>query len=114
MKKTHFLSSFFLARGRGLVRSFLAFFRFTETDACTLLSAYGLHGLEVDRLQNDRANEQKELSKSATRTRDSTSSNSVRSTDIAVCLEAEGAGRFRKCEETSAIVVQKDKVARLG
>ena len=64
MKKTRLLNSFVLARGRDLVRHFLAFFRFTETDACTLLSAYGLHGFEVDRLQNEPANEQRELGES--------------------------------------------------
>src|ERR1700676_4630010 len=61
MKKTRLLNSFVLARGRDLLRHFLAFFRFTETDACTLLSAYGLHGFEVNRLQNERAHEKKEL-----------------------------------------------------
>jgi hypothetical protein len=35
----------------------LAFFRFTEADACTLISAYGLHALEENRLQNNRSNE---------------------------------------------------------
>ena len=61
MKKSRLLNSCFLIPGRDMVRNFLAFFlTFTEADACTLLSAYGLYGLEVDRLQNNRSNEQKE------------------------------------------------------
>jgi hypothetical protein len=32
-------------------------FQFTEADAWTLLSVYGFHALEVDRLQNNRSNE---------------------------------------------------------
>jgi hypothetical protein len=61
MKKTRLLNSFFLIPGRDIIKNFLAFFlTFTEADACTLLSAYGLHGLEVDRLQNNRSNEQKD------------------------------------------------------
>jgi hypothetical protein len=43
---------------RSIVRDFLAFFRFTEADACTILSAYGLHAFEVDRLKNERLIEQ--------------------------------------------------------
>jgi len=45
---------------RRIVQDFLAFFRFTEADACTILSAYGLHANEVDGLQNNRPNEQEE------------------------------------------------------
>jgi hypothetical protein len=60
MKNTHLLNSIFFIRARDIVKNFCAFFRFTERDACTLLSAYGLHALEVDRLQNDRPNERKE------------------------------------------------------
>ena len=60
MKRTRTLNSFFLIPGRDLVKNLLAFFRFTETDACALLSAYGIHSLAVDRLQNTRSNEQKE------------------------------------------------------
>jgi hypothetical protein len=41
----------------------IAFFRFTETDARILLSAHGLHGFEVDHLQNESADEQKEKAK---------------------------------------------------
>ena len=57
MKKTRLINSFFLISGRDIVKKFLAFFRFTEADACTLLSAYGVHALEVDRLHNNRSNE---------------------------------------------------------
>ena len=42
---------------RGIVQNLLAFFRFTEADALVLLSAYGLHALELDRLQNSRTDE---------------------------------------------------------
>ena len=57
MKKTRLIKSFFLISGRDIVKKFMAFFRFTEADACTLLSVYGVHALEVDRLQNNRLNE---------------------------------------------------------
>jgi hypothetical protein len=44
-------------------QKFLAFFlEFGEDDACALLSAYGLHALEVDRLQNNCVSKQKETS----------------------------------------------------
>ena len=39
---------------------FLGFCRFTAADASTLLSAYGFHAFELDRLQNNRSNGQKE------------------------------------------------------
>ena len=45
---------------RGIVQNLLAFFRFTEADALVLLSAYGLHALELDRLQNSRTDEPQE------------------------------------------------------
>jgi hypothetical protein len=60
MKTTRLLSFCFLISVRRIVQSFLAFFRFSEADACVLLSAHGLHGLEVDRLQNSRPNERNE------------------------------------------------------
>jgi hypothetical protein len=60
MKKTHFLNSCFFISCRKIVKAFLAFLQFNEADACTLLSAYGLYALEVDRLQNDRSSEQEE------------------------------------------------------
>jgi hypothetical protein len=60
MRKTDLLKSFFLIPGRDIVKNFLAFFRFTEADARTLLSAYGLDALDVDRLQNNRSDEQRE------------------------------------------------------
>jgi len=62
MKITRLLNSFILIPGQDIVKNLLAFFRFTETDACTILSAYGFHGFEVGRLQNDRANKPKETS----------------------------------------------------
>ena len=57
MKKTGLINSFFPISGRGIVKKFLAFFRFTEADACTLLSAYGVYAIEIDRMQNNRSNE---------------------------------------------------------
>jgi hypothetical protein len=60
MKTTGLLNAFFLVSVRRIVRDLLAVSRFTEADACALLSAYGLHALEIDRLQNNRLNEQKE------------------------------------------------------
>jgi hypothetical protein len=57
MIKTLLLNSFFSIPDRDIGKNFLAFFRFTEADACTLLFAYGLHALEENRLQNNRSNE---------------------------------------------------------
>jgi hypothetical protein len=59
MKTTGLRNSLLLVAVRELVQDFLAFLRFTEADACALLSAHGFHAFEVDRLQNSR-NEQKE------------------------------------------------------
>jgi hypothetical protein len=64
MKRARLLGSCLLVSVRGIVQNFLAFFQFDEADACALLSAYGLHTFEVDRLQNDRPNESKETSRS--------------------------------------------------
>ena len=58
MKKTRLLNSFFLIPGREIVKNLAAFFRFTEADGFTLVSAYGLQVLKVDHLKP--ANEQKE------------------------------------------------------
>jgi hypothetical protein len=59
--KTTGLCNFFLSISvRGIVQDFLAFFRFTEADACTILSAYGLYAPGVDRLKNNLPNEQEE------------------------------------------------------
>jgi hypothetical protein len=59
--KTIGLRNFFpLVFVQRIAQDFLALFRFTEADACSILSAYGLHNLEVDRLQNNRPNEQEE------------------------------------------------------
>lgn len=44
---------------RGIVQGFRAFSRFTEADACTLLSLYGLCAIEVDRLQNSRVQDER-------------------------------------------------------
>jgi hypothetical protein len=60
MKTTGLRNFFRLISVRSIVQDFLAFFRFTEADACTILSAYGLHALEVDRLKNERPNEEEE------------------------------------------------------
>ena len=60
MKKLNPLKSFLLVPGRETVKNLLAFFRFTEADARTLLSAYGLDIPDVDRLQNNRSDEKKE------------------------------------------------------
>jgi hypothetical protein len=59
--KTTGLRNFFLFISVGrIAQDFLTFFRFTEADAFSILSAYGLHILEVDRLQDNRLNEQEE------------------------------------------------------
>jgi hypothetical protein len=60
MRKTNLLNSFFLIPGRDIVKNLLAFFRFTEADARTLLSAYGLDALDVDPQQNNRSDERRE------------------------------------------------------
>ena len=60
MKITHLVKSLFSISAR--IIDFLALFRFTEADACALLSAYGLNTLEVDRPQDNRPNEQRPTS----------------------------------------------------
>lgn len=62
MKITRLVNSSFLISVRSIIQDFLGLFRFTEADACALLSAYGLTTLEVDRLQNNHPNEQKQTS----------------------------------------------------
>jgi hypothetical protein len=48
---------------RSTLQKVRAFFRgFTEEDACALLSGYGFHALEVDRLQGDAPSTPKEVS----------------------------------------------------
>jgi hypothetical protein len=64
MKTTGLRTFYLLISARRIALDFLAFFRLTEADACTILSAYGLHALEVDRLQNNRSNEQEETGSS--------------------------------------------------
>lgn len=53
MRAIRCLSSFFSRFLQRIVQEFLALFRFTETDACAILSAYGLHPFETDRLQGN-------------------------------------------------------------
>jgi hypothetical protein len=48
---------------RSILQKLKAFFRFTEDDAFALLSAYGLSVFEVNRLQDNRPNKQKERSR---------------------------------------------------
>jgi hypothetical protein len=60
MKTTGLRNFFLLISVRRIAQDFLAFFRFTEADAFSILSAYGLHTLGVDRLPNNRPNEQEE------------------------------------------------------
>ncbi|MBV8414229.1 MAG: hypothetical protein JO251_03360 [Verrucomicrobia bacterium] len=62
MKTMLLFNSCSLLSVRSIVQKFLAFFRFTEADAAVLLSAYGLHGLELDRQRNNHPNEPKEAS----------------------------------------------------
>ncbi|MBV8414348.1 MAG: hypothetical protein JO251_03970 [Verrucomicrobia bacterium] len=62
MKTMRLFNSCLLPFIRSIVQKFVAFFRFTEADASVLLSAYGLHGLELDRRQNNYPNEPKEAS----------------------------------------------------
>lgn len=45
------------------MQSFLNIFRFTEADASVLLSAYGLHACELDRLSRSRAEQPEEAPK---------------------------------------------------
>ena len=59
MKTTGLRNALLLIAVREIVQDFLAFFRFTEAEACGLLSAHASHALEADRLQNS-PNEQKE------------------------------------------------------
>jgi hypothetical protein len=47
---------------RSIVQNLLAFFRFTEADALVLLSAYGVHALELDRLQDNHPNKPQKAS----------------------------------------------------
>jgi hypothetical protein len=62
MKTMRLFNSCLLLSVRSIFQKFLAFFRFTEADASVLLSAYGLHELELDRRKNNHPNEPKESS----------------------------------------------------
>ena len=57
------LSCFFSGFWQRLAQEFLAFFRFTEADARTILSAYGLPAFEIDRLESDRLEQAESPSK---------------------------------------------------
>ena len=48
---------------RFIMQSFLDIFRFTEADASVLLSAYGLHAFEIDRLSSSRAEQPEDAPK---------------------------------------------------
>jgi hypothetical protein len=50
----------FLRYTRFIMQSFLDIFRFTEADASVLLSAYGLHAFEIDRLSSSRVEQPEE------------------------------------------------------
>jgi len=45
------------------MQSFQDIFRFTEADASVLLSAYGLHAFEIDRLSSSRAEQPEDAPK---------------------------------------------------
>jgi hypothetical protein len=45
------------------MQSFLDIFRFTEADASVLLSAYGLHAFEIERLSSSRVEQPEDPSK---------------------------------------------------
>jgi len=57
------VSSFFSRFLQRIVQEFLALFRFTETDAYVILSAYGLHLFEIDRLQGNHPEQAESASK---------------------------------------------------
>src|SRR5260370_37932069 len=48
---------------RFIMQSFLDIFRFTEADASVLLSAYGLHAFEIDRLSSSRTEQPEDAPK---------------------------------------------------
>ena len=62
MKIKRLVNSSFLISVQSIVQDCLGLFRFSEADACAILSAYGLISFEVDRLQNNHPNEQKQTS----------------------------------------------------
>jgi hypothetical protein len=61
MKTTGLPNPFRLIPVRRIAQDFLAFFLLTESDTNALLFAYGLYGLDVDLLPNDRRNKQKRI-----------------------------------------------------
>ena len=58
MRTVRLLGSFLAGATRAIGEGFLAFFRFTEEDANILLSAYGFHAAEIERLEK-RASDEK-------------------------------------------------------
>ena len=60
MKTTRLRNFILLSSVRKIAQNLLALLRFTEADAWTILSVHGLYAPEVDRLQNNRPNEQEE------------------------------------------------------
>jgi hypothetical protein len=63
MKTSSSRNGSFLRFMRRIFGSFLDIFRFTEADASVLLSAYGLHAFEIDRLGTSRAEQPEDASK---------------------------------------------------
>ncbi len=63
MKTSSSRNGSFLSYMRRMFEGFLGIFRFTEADAAVLLSAYGLHALEIDRLGSSRAEQPEDASK---------------------------------------------------
>jgi hypothetical protein len=57
MKTVLLLASFLARVSRAMGESLVAFFRFTEEDALVLLSAYGFHAAEIERLQKSGSEE---------------------------------------------------------
>ena len=56
----------FLRLTRSIMQRFIDFFRLTEADASILLSAYGLHAFEIDRLSGSPAEQPEDTSKPQT------------------------------------------------
>ena len=57
MKTVLLLASYLARVPRAMGEGLLAFFRFTEEDALVLLSAYGFHAAEIERLQKSGSDE---------------------------------------------------------
>ena len=63
MTVTRCLSSFFSRFLQRMVQEFLALFRFSETGARAISSAYGFHPFKIDRLQSNRPKQAESASK---------------------------------------------------